>query len=422
MKRFMYILVCILFLSLNTMLSAATWRVLLYADSSDNLSDMLIKNITEVIQGRPNDEVEFYIQLHAYYQTGLRYQVTQQGLQVIEEVQLTDDNKQDFINGLQWGFANSTADHTMLIIGSHGWGILDPRWNEQTNEWQVNEGGSSNVCTITKSRNHIVADPEEHKFHRGFLFTIKPRTYLSNQKLFEGLRYITDTVLHKKLDVLAFDTCMGDMLEIGYGAASFAHYLVGNQSCSLPDGFPYKDIVDALNAQRAPGDLVKAMVRAFDNRYAQDDTSGIYTHGALDLQYINDVCDALDGIVAQLLTMPELATNIINACNDSPRFCLWPMYTDPVAWAHLIERELEDMPQSDAITKLKSALQRFYATIPSLVVARCGGFSTAGRAHGFAIYLPEDAIDDSYYTTDFARDHLWVKLLEYMRSVRFSIY
>jgi len=418
MKHSTPILVCILLLSLNNILSAASWRVFLYADSSDNLSDMLIKNIAEVIQGKPTDELEFYIQLHAYYQTGLRCQVTQHGLQVIEEIQLTGDNKQDFINGARWAFTDNTSNYTMLIISNHGWGILDPSWNEQTHEWQVYEAGLSNSCMINTSRTLAIELSEEHKLHRGFLFTANPRTYLSNPRLFEGLQYIADTVLHKKIDVLAFDTCMGDMLEIGYGAAPHVHYLIGNQSCSLLDGFPYKDITRALNKKPTPRQLIKEMVHAFDMYYLQNDESGIYTHGALDLTYIEDTCKALDGVIQQLLAMPELATSLIKVCNNCPRFCLWPMYTDPIAWAHLIEQEIEDIPESDTLIALKKALQNFYATIPSLLIARCGGFSTIGNAYGFGIYLPEYDIDESYYTTDFAHEHQWIKFLEYMRCIR----
>lgn len=399
-----------------SMLSAATWKVFLYADSSDQLSDMLIKNITDIMRGKPNDTVEFVIQLHAYYMSGLRFHVTHQGLKFIEEIQLSGNNQLDFINGAQWAFANNTADHTMLIIGNHGWGILDPQWNEETKEWEVDEGGLSNSCMI-KKRSALAR--EQHKRHRGFLFTVNPRSYLTNPKLFEGLSYITTNILNnKKLDIIAFDTCMGDMLEIGYGIAPYAHYLVGNQSCSLLDGFAYQGIVESLNQQPNPRDAATAMVQAFDAYYREHDDSGIYTHAALDLSHIHGVCKALDTVIHRILNMPELTPRLIKVCNDSPRFCLWPMYTDLVAWAHNVQSQLATLPESDAATALNHACNQLYHTVKSLVVARCGGHSTLGLAHGFAIYLPSNGVDASYYTTPFAQECQWVKFLEFMRAIR----
>jgi hypothetical protein len=396
-------------------ISAATWKIFLYADSSDNLSDMIIKNITDIIRGKPNDTVDFMIQLHAYYMTGLRYRVTAQGLAFIEEIQLSDDNQQNFINGAQWAFANNSADYTMLIISNHGWGILDPQWNEQAQEWQVHEGGLSNNCMIEKSSLSLMN--EQHNQHKGFLFTAKPRSYLANPKLFEGLSYITTHILNNKLDIIAFDTCMGDMLEIGYGVAPYADYLVGSQSCSLPDGFAYQGIIEALNHQHVPRDIAKAMVQAFDSYYKQHDKSGIYTHAALDLSQIYTVCKALNTIIDNLLTMPEFASAMLKACNNSPRFCLWPMYTDGVAWAKNVQYQLTLLPQPDAINTLHSALQNFYQSAAQLVVAQCGGHSTLGLAHGFAIYLPNGTIDDSYYTTSFAQESQWVTFLEFIQHI-----
>jgi len=93
-------------------------------------------------------------------------------------------------------------------------------------------------CVIKRS--YVENADEEHLNHRGFLFNANRRTYLNNKDLIEILDHITANLLHKKLDVIAFDTCMGDMLEVGYQIAPYADYLVGSQSCSLLDGFDIK--------------------------------------------------------------------------------------------------------------------------------------------------------------------------------------
>src|SRR3990170_6935107 len=121
----LYLMSTIAFFS-TLSLSAATWKVFVYMDSSDGLSDMAIKNITDMLRIQAQESMDISIQLHAYDTTGLRYHITPYGLSFVQDVALTGDSKQDFINAMSWGFAQNDADYTMLICWNHGWGILDP--------------------------------------------------------------------------------------------------------------------------------------------------------------------------------------------------------------------------------------------------------------------------------------------------------
>lgn len=394
-------------------LYADTWKILWYMDSSDALSDMAIKNVTDMMHGKPNDTVDIIIQLHAYYNAGLRYHVTENSLEFLEEITLTGNSKQDFIDAATWAFTNNNADHTMLIIANHGYGILDPQWNDTNQAWEVDTGGLNEQCMIKRScLTNLV---KEHKRHRGFMFSTTPRAYLKNQDLADGLTVIKEIILHgKSLDILAFDTCMGDMFEIAYLVAPYAHYLVGNQSCSLLDGFDYQGVTKVLNQGLSPREVSKQMVDVFDAYYRKNDASGIYTHAALDLSHIYTVSNALDALVTQILDMPELAPLLDQARYASPRFCLWPIYTDLIAFFKCIESGLVAMEPSDKLSALQTALHTFYALMPSLIVARCGGQTTKGLAHGVAIYLPPTAIDSSYYTARFSQQSKWIDLLALM--------
>jgi|SRR4030095_11652338 len=407
-------LLSILIASLTMPLSADTWKVLFYMDSSDSLSDMAIKNITDMIRGKPNDTVEFIIQLHAYYDAGLRYGVTENGLEFLQEITLSGDSKQDFIEAANWAFANNDADHTMLIMSNHGWGILDPQWNEETKEWEVDEGSLSQCGCLTKSI-------KEHKKHRGFMFSTTPRIYLNNNELIDGLAVIQQNTLNgKKIDILAFDTCMGDMFEIAYLVAPYAHYLVGSQSCSLTDGFDYQGIMTVLNQGLSVRKVAAGMVDVFDTYYSTHDNSGIYTHAALDLSRIYTVSKALDIFVNQLLKALTVAPVLVEARNKSPRFCLWPMYTDLIAFCKLVHEGLSSMQPSDELCAIEDALRDVYDSVSSLVVARCGGAATQGLAHGVAIYLPWSAVESSYYATIFSQESRWVKLLELIAAPNHS--
>ncbi len=432
MRTFFFVIVSVCF---SQSLSADTWKVLLYLEATDGLSDMAIKNITDAVRGNPNDSVDFIIQLHAYDTTMLRYRVVSTGLVFLEEGQLSGNCQQDVIDAARFAFTDCTADHVMLILSNHGWGILDPHWNDAQVAWITDSGDApSQICAVScpveKKRSCLIgdealvpltvrrmhADLQEHYcHHKGFLFSVNPRVYLNNQDLVASLAVIQNELLHgKPLDILAFDTCMGDMLEVAYQVAPYANYLVGNQSCSLRDGFDYQGLVGVLNQGIAPRETTVDMVKVFDAYYSKFDASGIFTHASLDLTQVGAVTQALDKVVTTVLALPTVTDLITQARAETPRFCLWPMYTDPVAFCKSIEAQVVLLPALSENQVLVDALYDFYDAMQSCVVARCGGSTTQGKAYGTAIYVPAEGgtIDSSYYATAFGQDSQWIKLLE----------
>lgn len=399
------ILSCIFF-----KLHAGTWKVFVYMDSTNELSDMAIKNISDMMHAKPQEKIDFFVQLHSYDLTAYRYKVNKDGLSFIEELTLTGNSKQDFINAAEWAFKENNSDYTMLIAWNHGWGILDPQWNKQTEEWEVEIPQLNNQKIINK-RSDIY---NLHKNHKGFMFN--PHSYLTNQDLIDSLSFIKEKVLNgKKLDILAFDTCMGGMLEIGYQVAPFAHHLIGNQSCSLRDGFNYQGIVAALNQELDPHNLASKMVEAFDNYYNKHDSSGIYTHTALDLEHVQKIKNAFDNVINKLLERSEFDQIIFNAYKESPRFCIFSMYSDLTAFFKNIDKQLSRINQpSPQIISIRRAIEDFYKIIQQFVVRRCGGHTTQDKAHGFSIYLPTKTIDESYYKTRFGCETQWIRFLEHI--------
>ncbi|MBI2774658.1 hypothetical protein HYX58_01485 [Candidatus Dependentiae bacterium] len=395
-------------------LSAGTWNVFCYMDSSDDLNDMAIKNITEMIHAQPNENVTFLLQVHAYRDVALRYQITRNGLQFLQESTLSGKSTQDFIDAAQWAFAGKKADHSMLICSNHGWGILDPFWSAEDKEWQLEsyqDCESEATCSLPRC---VKSSLQEHRLHKGFMFNDAAHTYLNNKDFVESLSFITEHILNgQKLDILGFDTCMGAMFEVGYQLAPFARYLVGSQSCSLRDGFNYFEIIKALNNSLEPKELATGMVHAFNDYYAKNDASGIYTHAALDLSLANEVRISFDRVL-ELLIDAHFIDLAAQACSESPTFCMWPMYTDFVTLCKIIESKLSKY--SYAFPAIKKAMQEFYITAEKFVIARCGGFSTNDLAHGFAIYAPNGKIDASYYGTKFEQESLWIKILEYAQN------
>lgn len=279
---------------------ADSWRVLFYMDASEKLADMAFKNITDMMRGAPNDNITFMVQLHAYYNVALRYQVTKDGLHFDQEITLTGNSAQDLIEAASWAFNDCNADHTMLILSDHGWGILDPHWSDASEQWVIDSDSVDHSCPIRAGL------MREHK--RGYMFNASSHTYLTNDDLINSLETISSTILKSKIDLLAFDTCMGAMLEVAYQVAPYASYMVGCQSCALTDGFDYQGIMQILNNENnAPLAVAQGMVRVFDDYYKIHDDAGIYTHAAYDLSYSQSVIDALNRMLEPLVRIFDIA-------------------------------------------------------------------------------------------------------------------
>lgn len=402
------------FLLITANLHADSWRVFFYMDATDSLTDMAFKNMTDMLRTNPKDQVEFLIQLHAYGQSGLRYKVTRHGLRFVEEVVLSGNVQQDLEAGAQWGFGDCEADHTMLILSNHGWGILDPVWNEETKEWGVGADSLNHSCSLKSSPVNMTALKHHKRFHKGYMFSTDPRTYLSNQAMIDAMANIQANVLGgNKLDVIAFDTCMGAMLEVGYELAPYVNYLLGVQSCALLDGFDYQNLMTILNSQQNdPVTLLQNAVQGFDDYYAANDEKGIYTFSAIDLSQLDNVRQALDQVVSEITTLPEIGLLLDQARQSTHRFCMWPMYADPVNFCQELEQLFKDL-SLDLPLSLQVALNDFYTTVQQAIIARCGGETTVNKAHGFAAYLPSgNTVDESYLQTPFAQESRWIELLK----------
>lgn len=398
-------------------MQSGTWKLFFYMDASDGLTDMAIKNITDIMRGKAgdsNDNVDVVIQLHAYNQVALRYYVTSNGMSFVEEATLTADCKKDFIDAATWAFEHNNADHTMIIFSNHGYGALDPQWDSTTKSWQVTGLNMSNnaneTCSVPKNGEFIDL-LKCHKNHKGFMFNAQSNTYLKNHELADGLAYMQNNILHQKIDIVAFDTCMGSMLEVATCVAPYAHYLLGVQSCALRDGFDYQGFMSVLHQGNCARQTVTQLVDRFNTYYAEHDESGIYTCAALDMTYVDPVNKAVNTIVAKILEHPEFLPLLGEARKKTHRFCLWPIYTDLVAFLKLFENQLLALSASEITDTLVKDMHALYDMAQTMVVARCGGTTTIGHAYGFSIYVPPQTMEASYLDSIFALNCQWPMLM-----------
>lgn len=217
-----------------------------------------------------------------------------------------------------------------------------------------------------------------------------------------------NTLLGKKLDILANDACIMGMQEVAYEVKDNACYIIFSE-CDIPyDGYPYDDILNWLNTNISvsPESLSKEVVDKYVASYngGSQGTENI-TLSALKLDngflYLSHLIDTF--AVELMKAGGKGNSNIYDAHIYSQSFDnFWIFSYDLYDFARLIKQD----------TVLPLVLRTYADSIMSAInlsVIKEGHFSSPAseleHSYGIAIHYPPDfALDTTYKSLDFASD------------------
>lgn len=391
----------LLLMGISLQASNRVWNILIYMDTGDTLAEAALRNINDLLQAPHNDRVRICLQLHAYDSVAWRYRVSK-GILVQEgSVQLTGDYKKDVMSAARWAYKKKAA-YNGLIIWGNGYGILEPQWDEQKQDWAVEYDAAMEQGFVMK------------RGHRAMLINSMHRRYMNN----EDMAFVVNSIakmLRKPLDVLGLDCCLGACLEHAYQCASGIRYLVACQNCELKDGFEYKGFGTRIARLSKPVDLVKGMVADYDVYYQKHAQKGLYTLSAVDcknVEQLKKLLDTLSLILFSAVQSPEVATAMKLLRMSSPSFCLVPMYTD----LYSVLEKLEGwMAKSRYPKEFGFLVQGAKRLVRNMIIANATG-ENMKDAHGVSIYFPLSHVDSSYSKTAFATDCKWYEFLQAMTA------
>lgn len=220
-----------------------SWTVLVYMAADNNLTAEALKDLNEMEQVGSTADLNVVVQYDGYANgDSRRYYMTQDSdssvvhspvIEPLGEVDMSDPAVlQSFV---AWGVTSFPSDHVMLILWDHGAGV----WPES-----VQAQG-------------IAFD--DHSGWNACLTTTELRTALSGAKQATGV----------KVDVLAFDACLMQMMEVGYELQGLADYMAGSEEVTPGDGFPYHTILAGFRGNPAltPRSAATMLVNRFIDYY-----------------------------------------------------------------------------------------------------------------------------------------------------------
>ena len=205
-----YVLI-ILLLSIGLVLNAESWTVLVYMAADNNLAEMGRLDINSM-ESVPQPEGLNLIVQADFPEGAKRFRIQQDNSEdisspVLANLGIIDSANPEVLNSfINWGFNNFPSQRKMLIIWSHGdswYKGNDPKW----------------ICPDESSQNLIsVAEGE---------LTLA----------------LTDI---PKLDVLLFDACSMQSIEVINEIGFCANYIIGSEDLVPQYGFPYEKIIPLL--------------------------------------------------------------------------------------------------------------------------------------------------------------------------------
>jgi hypothetical protein len=367
----------------------ARWTVLVYLDADNDLESAGIHNFNQMEVVGSTQDVHVIVQMDRMDGTDpnneewtdtRRYLVTRDTDPIVmhsvrlDTPPLGERNMgsgatlRDFVG---WAKANFPADHYLLVIWDHGTG------------WEMRS------LNVTPDYKYVAADDTSGS---GMNITDIPLALT-------GLR----------MDVVAFDACYMQQLEVAYELRSCAGYMVASTATEPSPGYNYSRVLGHISGDTDPEQLSRVIVQQYAAEYPNDAN---ITHSAVDLARVGALANATSDF-AQILeahadnwaaTLADARRRSLDFTSIGTRRYSLDLIDYTSKCAGVIGSDADD------------PYAQLQAAFGAAVIASVQSQDLSG-AHGLAIYVPPPThYDNSYRLLSLADDTAWDEWLRDQRQ------
>lgn len=406
------------------------WLFLIYMAADNNLHYFAWSNIKQMAALGSNDNVKIVVQLNEPGANTVTQQYLIEKNRAVSLNPATDDNPGKKLNSgdpkTLVDFCTKMIDrfpaqHVALIFWDHGTGCLEP---SRARMPCVNELFRLNPENMMLELNR--ADSFFDRVDcdaRGVCFDDTFHSYLSNARLAGALQEICKHA-GSQIDIIGFDACLMQMLEVGALMYPYAHIMVGSQEVELGAGWNYKYVLAPFaDKVPSPSELALNIVASYEKVYSK--ITNDYTLSAVNLDEFPTLIPAMDTVGDLLLTCLTQQTNksvkSVLKQSRSRKSCVCfdePSYVD---LGNLCKNILANAGNfniaNDLAQKTKVALQAVLDEITTRVILGNTVGKNLARATGLSVYFPESRLHTSYANSLFATNNKWGHLVkQYLAS------
>jgi len=198
----------IFLLTIGIFLSAESWTVLLYMAADNNLAEMGRLDINSLESVAQPADLNLIVQAD-FPEGAKRYKIQQDNSEqitspVLANLGTINSGDPNTLNSfIKWGFNRYPAQRKMLIIWSHG----DSWYKDNSGKWICPDDNAQDLISVSGGELVLALSGIPH------------------------------------LDILLFDACSMQSIEVINEIHSFADYIIGSEDLVPQYGFPYEDII-----------------------------------------------------------------------------------------------------------------------------------------------------------------------------------
>ena len=363
------------------------WTVMVWMAGDNDLESFGDKDLAEMKRVGSTEQVNVVVQFDSMRDDRTRrYAVTKGGDADADIVQeLGETNTGDplvAIDFFQWAIERYPAERLLGVIWNHGSGIDDT--DIYAGAAPRGAAGGRGAAPGPDGRERSLARRALSSRHRRAIFstTIAQATHDRAIAFDDTSRDFLDNVELKKVlaqvkrqtgrtfDVLGFDACLMNMIEVAYQLKGTTQVVVGSEELEPGEGWPYDRVLEMLSANPTMTgfELGPRIVELYVDSYR----TGSVTQSAFDLGKLDDAAAAIDALARALVKSIKDATEytaVAKTLNATQHFDT----ADFVDLGHFCQ----ELAKRTKVAAVKAA-----ATATADVLRTRGGFVLAERHRG----------------------------------------
>ncbi|MCX7000820.1 MAG: clostripain-related cysteine peptidase [Candidatus Sumerlaeota bacterium] len=398
--------------------SQAEWTFMVYVDGDNNLEGAGVTDINEMEKVGSNSHLNIVVifdRAPGYDTSNGDWTDTRRGIiiadsnpdiisssiQSVGEKNMGDPaTLTDFTN---WAITNYPANHYVLVLWNHGggWRSNIDRINKEIAS--LKSLAASAPPEQKKSAQLRIAQLIEQKKKNEVLkevcYDSTSGDYLYTSELRQALENIPTHI-----DIVGFDACLMQMVEVAYELKSEASIMVGSEETEPGNGWPYDLILGDLSANptMTPAQLATVIVTRYGESY-----NGLQTQSAIDLSAMSGLATALNTFAGAIISTGTEWQSLFNARAAANYYTDSPNFRDLGGFLNAMAQLATNPSVLAAVNQSRSALQ-------AAVIANHSHPSEG--AHGLSIYLTNlSSSPSSAYSAAnilFAADTQWDEMLK----------
>jgi hypothetical protein len=375
------------------------WSMFTFMAGDNNLSQDGLKDVTEMEKAGSSPTTNIIAEMDADagdFEGSIRWEITQKDSRtntgprkVMGRISEADSGDPKTLkNFLKWAKDLYPAQKYLVVLWNHGSGF-------RYRGWRVGAGNSiypRPAIGMPGLRNQLfVHSPllkRQINAARNILSDDMTRNSVDMIELGKALRE-SGFYGSNKIDVLGFDACLMNMLEVAFEMSNYAKNIVGSEELEPGKGWPYTFDVESINV---PGitslELVKKFVRNYGKFYNMKSERNQWpiTQSAIDLGLVDNLAASVQKFgLALSSTLPEsmlLISRIRDQVQSYAAAADYDDYCDLGDFADLCKNNIDD-------TKVKQSASEIGSNLKRVVKAEVHLGDHVKNSHGLTIWLPE---------------------------------